>query len=525
VWYNLGLSRAGPRLSRAALWFWLLAFVIVLRPDAAPRRVRAEPGASPTATGPNLLILIADDHRAGTLGVDGDPRRATPRLDALAREGVRFNRAYCNAPVCTPSRQSLITGRLPHAVGVTQLATPLPDDAVTLGDWLGNLGYDTAAVGKMHFNSRNRHGFRERVDLEDWAAWLRANPPAGGDHRRPWRPFKDPAREWLNADCRSAGLPAASMESAYLADQAIDFLRTHRDRPFALVVGFYDPHSPFRFPNEWQGRYRPDSFPAPGVSETDLRDRPIVFHGMTPRDTQGVRAAYYSSLSFLDHEVGRVLDALDWNGLAGSTVVAYLGDNGYMLGEHGRFEKHCFYEPAVRVPLILRWPGHLPEGKSVEPMVELVDLFPTLLDLIGVAAPSDLHGKSLVPLLRGAPGAPGRDVVVSEYLENEEAMARSERFKLVVGTGRRARLDGYQTARPLPGPYVRLFDLQADPSETTDLADRPELAPVRSELLRRLHDRLVSTRDATTPVPHGLSTLDAIHWCLVPRDREPGKSP
>jgi arylsulfatase A-like enzyme len=511
----------GPRLWRSVFWFWLLALVIALRPDTAPRHVRAERPASTRARGPNLLILVADDHRGGTLGIDGDPRNATPRLDALARQGVRFSRAYCNSPVCTPSRQSIITGRLPHAVGVTRLPTPLPDHAVTLADWLGNLGYSTAAFGKMHFNSRNPHGFQERVDLSDWNRWLAGHPPRGGDHRRPWRPFKDPARDWLNADCRSAGLPAESMDSAFFADEAIDYIRNHRDRPFAVVVGFYDPHSPFRFPREWEGKFRPGDFSVPKVTSADLRDRPNVFKALTDRDAQGIQAAYYTSLSFLDHQVGRVIDALDANGLSDDTVVVFLGDNGYMLGEHARFEKHVLYEPAVRVPLIVRWKGHLPAGRRVNGMVELVDVFPTVLELLGVVGPSDLHGMTLGPLLRGDPGAKGRDVVFSEYLENEEAMARSDRYKLVVGNGRRKPLDGYENDQPLPGPYERLFDTAADPTESLDLSSRPELEGVKSELRRRLYKRLVSTRDGVEPVPPGLSEIEAIRWCLVPADPPP----
>src|SRR6185437_9088956 len=152
--------------------------------------------------------------------------------------------------------------------------------------------------------------------------------------------------------------------------------------------------------------------------------------------------------------------------------VVYLGDHGYMLGQHGRFEKHCFYEPAIRVPLLVRWPGRLPEGRKVEEMVELVDLFPTVLELLGLPHPPDLHGRSLVPLLKDRPGSEGRDVVFGEYLENEEAMARSGRYKLIVGTGRRVRQDGYKNDHPLPGPYERLYDLQADPGETTDLGAR-----------------------------------------------------
>jgi arylsulfatase A-like enzyme len=474
---------------------------------------------------PNVLFLIADDHRFGTMGVDGDRHGATPRLDAFARQGVRFTRAYCNAPVCTASRQSFLTGRLPHAVGVTLLQTPLPEKSLTLAEWLGNLGYDTAAFGKMHFNGPLAHGFQERLDIPQWNQWLHAHPPDGGDKRRPWRPFADPASVWLNAGSHDSGLPQASMDSTYFADQAIEYLNRRRDDPFFLVVSFYDPHSPFRYPRELAGKYRPDEFTAPPVSEEDQRHRPLLFKDLTDHDAQGIQAAYYTSVNYLDSQVGRVLDALEASGQASNTLVVYLGDNGYMLGEHGRFEKHCFYEPAVRVPLLMRWAGHLPAGRTVDVMVEFVDIFPTVLELLGIASPGDLHGNSLGPLMRGAPGAIGRDVVFSEYLENEEAMVRSERFKLIVGTGNRKRLDGYVTADPTPGPYMRLFDEAADPGETKDLSREPAMRPVLENLLDRLYLRLATTRDGTKPVPPGLSKIEAIHWCLIPRDPPPPESP
>jgi choline-sulfatase len=503
---------------RALSWLWMLALAIVIRPETAPHRVHAErPGNGPVS-GPNVLILIADDHRGGTLGIDGDPHGVTPRLDRLAREGVRFDRAYCNAPVCTASRQSLITGRLPHALGVTQLASRLPDDAVTLGDWLGDFGYATAAYGKMHFNGPSRHGFAERLDVSDWQRHLKKHPPAGGYHPPRWRPFEDRASEWLNAACRSAGLPAGSMESAYFADRAIEYLKRRHDRPFALVVSLYDPHAPFKFPDDWRGRQRPLEFSAPTLSDADRKAQPRVFRSLKPADYRGIQAAYYTSLSFVDHEMGRVLDALETSGQAANTIVVYLGDNGYLLGEHGRFEKHCFYEPAVRVPLIVRWPGHLREDQQCRELVELVDLVPTLLDLLELPPPPDLHGTSLVPLLRGDPGASGREVVFGEYLENEEAMVRSGRYKLIVGTGKRRRQDGYSDGRPLPGPFERLYDLEADPGETTDVQSRPDLAPIKDALRHRLYERLVTTREGIAPVPAGLSETEAIHWCLIPRD-------
>ena len=470
----------------------------------APRPVEGRP------KGPNILILVGDDHAGGTLGIDGDPRRATPRLDALARQGVRFDRAYCNSPVCTPSRQSFITGRLPHAVGVTRLLTPLPDDAVTLGDWLGDLGYDTAAIGKMHFNARSKHGFAERLDSADWADWLRPTPARRGRPSPALAAVPGPGRR-LAQRRLPAVRPARrrAMESTYLVDRAAEFLDRHRDRgrsaPFAMVVGFPEPHSPFKFPDEWAGRYRPDQFAAPAVSEADRLDQPRVFAGLTPDEVKGISAAYYTSLSFLDHQVGRVLDALDASGLAEDTIVVYLGDNGYMLGQHGRFEKHCFYEPAVRVPLILRWPGHLPgrppgdrPGRAGRPPADPARPRRPALP----ARPPRPEPRRAWPW--ASPGAKGRDVVVSEYLENEEAMARSARYKLVVGTGARRRQDGYETGRPLPGPYERLYDLEADPGEATDLRDRPDLAPVVADLRRKLLDRLATTREAERRRPAGL---------------------
>ncbi|MDR3639122.1 MAG: sulfatase-like hydrolase/transferase [Isosphaeraceae bacterium] len=516
------MSRLRARLRPLLLFAWagLFAVLCVIPPESNLQRVRAPRPSPERRGGPNVLIIVADDHAGGTLGIDGDPRQATPMLDALARQGVRFDRAYCNSPLCTPSRQALITGRLPHAVGVTRLSSKLPDDAVTLGDWLTDFGYRTAAYGKMHFNSRSRHGFSERLDTRDWRAWLEAHPPLGGDLRRPWHPFVDPPAVWLNAACRDAGLPEASMESTFYADRAVEFLRRRREdaAPFALVVSFYEPHSPFRFPRGDQGRYRPGQFPVPPLSDSDRREQPEVFRPLLPGDIQGIQAAYYTSLSFLDRQAGRVVAALDELGLGQDTLVVYVGDNGYLLGQHGRFEKHCMYEPAVRVPLLLRWPGRLPADRAVSDMVEMVDVLPTVLDLLNLPLPSDLHGQSLVAVAQGRAGAKGRDVVFSEYLECEEAMVRSERHKLVVGSGLRALKDGCVPRGTPPSAYERLYDLEADPGETTDVADRPELNAVRNELRRRLYERLTSTRLGVEPVPSGLNEAQAIQWCLVPRD-------
>jgi arylsulfatase A-like enzyme len=483
-----------------------------------PRMPQAH-AAPPGRTVPNLLLIIADDQSGLCLGAAGDRRGATPHLDALARQGVLFDRAFCNSPLCTPSRQSFITGLLPHAAGVTRLETRLPEKALTLGQWLGILGYRTAAIGKMHFNGPSRHGFDTRIDVDQWLAHLEQHPPAGGDHRKAWRPFIDPAAVWLNARCEDHGLPAEAMESTYFVDRAIEYMNQNRGHPFAMVVSFYDPHAPFHFPREWLGRYRPRQFSVPPISERDREEQPKVFRTLTNDDFQGIQAAYYSSLAFMDFQVGRLIQALEDSGLGSDTLVVFLSDNGYLLGQHGRVEKNCFYEPAVRVPLIMRWPVHLPQGKHIHDMVELVDLFPTVCRLLDVPSPPVLQGTDLVPLIEGKPGAKGRDVVFSEYNESEEAMVRSARFKLIVGSGRRERKDHLETGRPLSGPFQKLFDLERDPDETTDLSDEPHLTPLKNDLLHRMYERLVSTWTGPEPIPRGLSELETIHWCLSPRDK------
>jgi arylsulfatase A-like enzyme len=513
-----GFPLAIPRRLAWTLGATLVALVVLcaLAPLAGvslPPRHRV-----PRPNGPNLLVLIGDDHAGDTLGIAVDHHGATPRLDALAKQGVYFRRAYCNSPLCTPSRQSIATGRLPHAVGVTRLNTPLPDSAVTYGDWLGNAGYLTAAFGKMHFNSSKKHGFSERVDTHEWENWLKHLQPHVIDRRKPWHPLHDPAPVWLNAGCQPFGLPDAAMESTFYVEQAGRFLRKHKSDPFALAVGFPEPHSPFKFPDDWPRRFSPDEFEVPSLKSTARADIPKIFQDITPAQAKGIQAAYYTSISYVDAQVGRVLDQLDESGLAENTIVVYVGDNGYLRGNHGRFEKHCLYEQAVNIPLIIRWPKGLPAGKVVDDLVEGVDILPTVLELMGVEAPTNLQGKSLAALARARPGAKGREFVFSEYLENEEAMVRDARYKLIVGAGRRRRQDGYVNDNPTPGPYERLYDLETDPNEDVNLAGNPELAAVQSRLLDALYERITTTRNADDQAPQGLSKIETIRKLLVPKD-------
>jgi arylsulfatase A-like enzyme len=471
----------------------------------------------------NVLLLIGDDHAAYALGAYGNKQVRTPNLDRLASQGTRFNRAYCTSPVCTPSRQSFLTGRYPRSLGVTQLRTALPETEDTLARMLKRAGYLTAAIGKMHFNSQLKHGFDLRLDNPDHAKWLakkgKTPLPPGVEVQPPWRPFKDPAGVWLNSKALPFGLVDDEMSSTWFTQKAIQYLHQHKDEPFFLVVSLTEPHSPFNFPVEFRGRHRPDSFPVPKVGPDDADFIPAIFRDLTDREKQGITAAYHTSVEFLDRNMGRMLDALEKLGLAENTLVIYLGDHGYCLGHHGRFEKHSLWEVAVRSPLLCRWPGEAPAGRTSDALVSLHDIVPTILETTGQPIPKTVQGKSLAPIVAGKSKL-HREQVFVEYAENEEAMVRTERWALHYGSGKRQRQDGYTTGKPLPGRTIKLFDMDTDPEQMTNLAERPEHAEVVRDLTRRLMEHLRATARQPELIPRTDDVYELLDFLVQPRDVE-----
>lgn len=473
---------------------------------------------------PNILWICGDDHAPYVIGAYGNAQVRTPNLDKMAAQGMRFDRAYCNSPVCTASRQSFLTGRYPRTIGVTQLKTPLSDREVTLAEVLKKANYDTGAIGKMHFNSNLKHGFDLRLDNPQHNEWLRAKGkspvPSGVQVQPPWKPFVDPARIWLNSLCLPLNVVDAEMAGSYFREQAVRFLQERRKRPFFLMVSFTEPHSPFHFPVEYRDRHRRAEFKAPAAGPEDDWQIPEIFRQLTDEDKQGIIAAYYTSAEFLDKNIGLVLEALEKSGEAENTLVIYTGDHGYMLGQHGRFEKHCGYEPAVRSPLLVRFPGKVQPSQSSKALVEFIDIFPTVLEFAGLPVPTNVQGKSLAPLLTGKLNQ-HREQVFIEYSENEEAYIRTDRWKFIYGTGKRLRGDGYATRQPLPGRTVRLFDLDRDPDELTNLAQRPEHARRIEDFTTQLADHLKRTSRQPEIIPQTSDVHAVLEFCLQPRDVVP----
>ena len=448
---------------------------------------------------PNFVFILADDHAGYVLGVDGNRLARTPHLDAFSRESVRFSRHFCNSPVCTPSRQSLFTGQMPHSAGVTRLPTPLAEDKPTLAKQFQKAGYTTAVFGKMHFNRPGMpgmHGFdvacTEDVLTREWQDRVKpaALPPSTKTKPLPWKPLKDPARIWLNADKFPYPCYERDMRASFQMAETERFLERHKDHPFALWVSFLEPHSPFDFPVEYADKYPPGGFQVPEPGPEDGPQIPLIFRDLTAADRRGIIAAYYTSVEYLDSNIGRLLRKLGELNLDANTLVVYTADHGYCLGQHGRFEKHCGYDPALRVPLMLRYPGRIRPG-VVHDMTEHVDVSATITDLMEVEALPVRHGRSLKPHLEQHRVVP-REYIFGEYLENEEVYIRTDRWKFIYCTGRRGRTDGYATGNPTPGRYEILYDLRSDPGEFRNVADRhPDvvnrLTKVMLERFRETH--------------------------------------
>jgi uncharacterized sulfatase len=435
------------------------------------------------AAPPNVLMIMADD-LSTAIGCYGHPLVKTPNLDRLARRGVRFDRAYCQYPLCNPSRASLLTGRRPDVTGVlenqTHFRKNLPD-VVTLPQLFRNHGYNVVRVGKLY-----HYGVPRQIGtdgLDDPPSWQKVVNPRGRDRNDESRIFSlvmTPQKQlggtlsWLADDG-----PDDEQTDAIGAAAAVRLLEEFKrePKPFFLAVGFFRPHTPYVAPKSYFAMYPKESIRL--VKDLGREGAPAVAFNVNPphygitEDLQRQAAqAYHAATSFMDAQAGKVLDALDRLGLAGNTVVLFASDHGYQLGEHGLWQKMSLFEEAARVPLIVAAPGAKAAGKTSPVLAELVDIYPTLADLCGLTPPADLPGRSLRPQLDD-PDAPGKPAAFTQLTRGGKSgrvgrSVRTDRYRYVEWDGGRA---GRQ-----------LYDMQADPAELHNLADDPKMAATVAEL-------------------------------------------
>ncbi len=423
----------------------------------------------------NILFIAADDLNTG-LGCYGHPLVKSPNIDALAARGVLFQRAYCQFPLCGPSRASLLTGLRPKVTQVLgnniDFREAVPR-AVTLPQLFKNNGWFTAREGKMfHMNVPTEVTLNRFQDEPSWHHSVSPGGPENGslpDGSVAVPRGVNSNMHWL----RTADARGQSDSNA--ADRALSLLEQHKNGPFFLAVGFLRPHLPFVAPGRFFDMYPLDSIPLPANPPGDLDDIPAAAKAVRPHiwnngklDEKGMRETrrgYYASTSFMDDQVGRVLDGLAKMGLSDNTIVIFWGDHGWSLGEHTHWQKMSLMEEVARVPLIVSAPGRAGNGKPSRSLVEFVDIYPTLAELCHLNPPAGLAGKSLVPLL----DRPDRRIKNAAYtqiaFEDIRGLAvRTDRYRYIQWHGR--------------GGGEELYDHTTDPGEFQNLADKPAMVRV-----------------------------------------------
>ncbi len=478
-----------------------------LMAGAAVRPSRAAPQRRDR---PNLLFIWTDEQRADTMAAYGNAMIRSPNLNRLAAESAVFRRAYVTQPVCTPSRSSVMTGLWPHVSGCTANNIPLRPETKVLPQLLGDADYRTAYMGKWHLGDEifAQHGFDEWVSIEDgYARYYR--PGRDRDARSDYHHFLvekgyQPDRGDRFSRSFAARRPIEHCKPAFLEQRACDFLRRHRNRPFALYINFLEPHMPFFGPLDHV--HDPDEIELPETFDDPLEENePLRYRAKRlacmeryGKDAPTIRALisrYYGLVTQVDRSVGGILKTLDELGLADDTIVVYTSDHGDMMGAHKLVAKSVMYEEAVRVPWLVRAPRLGRRQRILEQPTSHIDLVPTLLELMGGESRDDLPGRSLVPVLRGQEKTP-RDV----HIEWNPGQGALRKTRAIPGLASKAELQrvAVESTRTVITPdgwklclsdrdRCQLFALRDDPGETRNLYDSGRHGDVIKRLAKKIH--------------------------------------
>ena len=465
----------------------------------------------------NILWFTSDMQRFDTIHCLNNPCIHTPNLDRLCSDGVAFTHTFCQNPVCTPSRSSFLTGRYPSSIRACMNGhETFSDAAPLLPKLLADNGYVCGLSGKLHLAAvftgpekrvddgysffRYSHAPHSRVEQgNDYMKWLI-------EQGMPLESIFEKKAPGLDTDYGAylPTVPPQLHQTTWCTDQAIEFIQDNKDRPWLMSVNPFDPHGPFDPPQEYKEKYKANEMPNPHFRESDLdhekRLSDIDFCGRQARkideiETKENTTAYYAMIELIDHNVGRLLKLLEETGQRENTLVIFMSDHGELIGDHGLTGIGCrFYEGLVRVPLIMSLPGHFQSGLRSNALVELIDVAPTILELVGVPLPERMQGRSLLPILEGKKSPDHhRDFVRCEYYNTVDNFITESILNGSYGTmirGRRYKCNTYHGL-----DYGELYDLDEDPWEHHNLWESERHLSIRESLIRAAFDSLALSID------------------------------
>jgi len=450
----------------------------------------------------NIVFIIADD--LGNVVNQSDPRHPvkTPNLAKFAQSAMTFNRAYCQIPLCNPSRASIFTGLRPDQTGVFDLSRHFREqihNVETLPELFRDNGWTTGRIGKIYHNDVPKGIGTDGLD--DHLSWDMVFNPKGRDVEEEasiTNPIADrpvsSALSWLKA----AGGDGEQTDGM-IATKAVEWINEHKNEPFFLGVGFFRPHTPYVAPASYFDLYPLDQVHLPASPEDDRDDIPVAAfahnnatanYGLDEMTRKKALQAYYSSVSFVDAQIGRVIDGLNSSGVGNRTVVVVCSDHGYHLGEHnGIWQKRTLFEESARTPLMIRVPGATGNGAVCNKVVEFIDLYPTIAELGNLASSLNLPGRSLMPLLE-IPSIDWQGVAVTQILRPAD-----DRFDKPV-MGRSVRTDRWRYTQWNEGrDGEELYDHEKDPHEINNLANAPESKP----MIESLKSKFIGRANGLTP--------------------------
>jgi arylsulfatase A-like enzyme len=462
--------------------------------------------AGETRKQPNILWICTDQQRWDTIGALGNSYVHTPNIDRLVNEGVAFDYAFCTSPICTPSRAGFLTGMYPCAIRACKNgADSWAEQAPLVTKLFKDMGYKCCLSGKLHLASAMKNDRETRPKDDGYLVFHYSHSPHQGGQKNDYLVWlKKHGYSYKGLQKLDGREHARLHQTTWCTDRAIDFMREHKKRPWLLSINIYDPHPPFNPPRSYVSRYDTSSLPGPALTESDIEEKSRLNGIMTQKkpshysesDAKQHQADYWAQIDLIDENVGRLLSTLEETGQDKNTVIIFTSDHGDMCGDHGMRAKGCrFYEGLIRVPLIFWHPGRFRKGLVSKALVELTDIAPTMLDILGEKIPSHIQGRSLLPILEGRTNPDThREFVRSEFYDTLDpkklppafgTMIRTKDFKLVVYHGHE---------------IGELFDLSRDPNEFDNLWNQQDYEQKRFELLKRCFDSTIVACNSQMPL-------------------------